>query len=360
MRKTKWFWSYKIEATEKWLEKMAQDGYELVSINRLLRQFQFQETTPQKKTYSIDYKNDEHQRFKQADWDVTVHSGNWTIFSAMEAKIYPTRERVLKRLTWHMYAMLLIIISLLPILIIPSTVLITFSGMGKVQTIPILFILMALVYSAIGWAFMKFRKQEKILLGLVNTDHTGEKYVRKIRLAWFYEPYRTKLWLQQMFDEGYELERASSILFYFKKRTSEAISYEVLYENKVNANYYSFHQEVGWRLCYTSSTSFMNSTIWAMPYEKGEEPPKITYNVDERKSIMRKNLAMTTVIFVLISMPVLFMFMSEVFIMKQAFFTKDFLGGIRGVNVVLIICWLFIYARSIRGYRQEIHEMKRA
>ena len=94
-----------------------------------------------------------------------------------------------------------------------------------------------------------------------------------------------------------------------------------------------------------------------MPYKKGEVVPAITYDIEERKQVMKKNFKMTTTIF---SILVLFLTLSVgmgVF-SGEPLIAFDFNGITRMLNVILIVFWLVIYIRSVQGYRQELREIQ--
>lgn len=357
MKKTRLLWSYKIEETEQWLEHQASRGYHLIDVNLTTRQFIFEKREPAVVQYQITYKQKNLEQLEHAGWERRVVAREWVFHVAQAPSIYPSRDRIFKRYRFQMYAWMTAILVLLPMLFLPLSMIVLISTLDSfvpfvIATILALVIEMTLVFSM----FHFFQKQEKRLLG-VQYKKAKYKKIKKLRIGWFYEPYRTKQWLQKMLNEGYELEAASNLFFYFKERSHEAVSYEILYENKIDPAYYQIHQQAGWELLHTSKTSILNTSLWAMPYKKGEEVPAITYDIEERKQVMKKNFKMTTTIF---SILVLFLTLSVgmgVFL-GEPFIAFDFNGITRMLNVILIVFWLVIYIRSVQGYRQELREIQ--
>lgn len=193
---------------------------------------------------------------------------------------------------------------------------------------------------------MKFRKKEKQYLGIQNIAKS-KKAIKKMTLGWFYNPYNTKKWLYEMFEQGYELERAGNIFFYFVPRKSENISYEIGYEKSINQSYFQLHKEMGWQLKFTTCSTFWSIAIWAMPYETGEEKPMLTYVKEEKLQMLRRLFLFST------AMSLLFLFFMGMNIYLNVAangfeLVKQFTASTFSLilNSVAFILWLTIWIKA--------------
>ncbi|MGE7023228.1 DUF2812 domain-containing protein [Solibacillus cecembensis] len=350
MKKWRPFWSYRIEETEQWLSDMASKGQHVTRLN-YLSQYEFEEGGKKQCTYLLDYASDV-ERLTQADWEFIWRKKKWTLLSSEQATIFPSREKAFKRLRTRFLVLSILLSFLIPIIILPLLMMTMLSGRVSFQMILLAFFAMHAFQLGSVWAvYSYFRKKEKKYLGLPMSQRRI-KAKRKLRIGWFYQPYYTKKWLNQLFEEGYELERASNIFFYFVPRTSEKISYEILYENSVNSSYYQLHQEMGWQLKHTSNTSYWNSSIWGMPYNAVEPEPKITYVLEERLQGMKRNLKMSTIIFGFLLLVNGFNFYTQ-FQINGLFLEWNFFTILTSINFVLSIFCVYFYFKAIQGYRHE-------
>ena len=359
MKKMKWLWSYRIEETEEWLGQMADRGWVLSGFSPLLRTFSFKASEARRLKYHIDYKTSDDGRLEQAGWQTMAKAKKWTFRSAENPQLYPGRDPLFKRFRLHMYSILSVLSFFFPFLLIPIVVL---SVLTHTEPTGIhLFLLLAASIGELGlilWVYAFFRKQERKLLGLPEMHKARKTNHKKLRIGWFYDPYHTKKWLQKMFDEGYELEKAGALWFYFTPRQAEAIRYEIIYENKVDPTYYHIHEAAGWRLLHTSSSSVVNSTLWAMPHAADEEPPAITYDTRERKRIVKKNFTMTTVMSLILILAQSLSISNYLLVEDEPFSSLEFISFATALNIFLAIMWLVLYMKSLLGYRREMGEMR--
>ena len=359
MKKMKWLWSYRIEETEEWLEQMAGRGWVLKEFRPLLRIFSFKQAEPRQLKYHIDYKISDDGRLEQAGWETMAKTKSWTFRSAENPQLYPGRDPLFKRFRLHMYSILSAFSIIFPFLLLPL-VINSLAAQIEPAGIYLFFLLAASIgeLALILSVYIFFRKQERKLLGLPDIRKARKTNHRKLRIGWFYDPYHTKKWLQKMFDEGYELEKAGALWFYFTPRQAEAIRYEIIYENKVDPTYYHIHEAAGWRLVHTSSTSLLNSTLWAMPHAINEEPPSITYDIEERKRIVKKNFTMTTVMFLILMLSLSLSASNYLLVEDHPFSALDFISFTVALNIFLVLMWLILYVKSLLGYRREMREMR--
>ncbi|ATP40988.1 hypothetical protein CSE16_13510 [Solibacillus sp. R5-41] len=349
---TRWrpFWSYRIEETEQWLSEMASKGQHFTRIN-YLSQFEFEQGEKKKSTYLIDYASDT-ERLTQANWELVWQRKKWTLFTSEQATIFPSKEKAFKRFRTHFLVLVFLLSFLIPFITLPFLMMTILWGSVSYPVIWLAVIAVhGFLFGCIWVVYSYFRKKEKKYLGLPMSQRS-KKAIRKMRIGWFYQPYYTKKWLNQLFEEGFELERASNLFFYFVPRSCEKISYEILYENSVNSSYYQLHQEMGWQLKHTSNTSYWNSSIWAMPYNVVEPEPKITYVFEERLQGMKRNLKMSTTIFGFLFLVNGFNFLLQLQI-NELFRQWNFLTVLTIINFVLSIYCVYFYFKAIQGYRLE-------
>lgn len=105
---------------------------------------------------------------------------------------------------------------------------------------------------------------------------SGQLFIKR-RIAWFYSPDITEVWLSQMEQMGYNLYRMSKIgnSFYFLKGQPRNVKYVADYQNKALPEYYTLHQEAGWEWIFTSPTNFQKWTMWRKEYLENETAPAL-------------------------------------------------------------------------------------
>lgn len=352
MKKWRPFWSYRVEETENWLCEMAAQGYHFKRLT-YFSSFEFEKDTPKKQTYLLDIHSDAG-RLLRAGWKRASELGNWTVYEMETAQLFPSREKVFKRLRTHFYILMMLIVLFIPIILMPMILMINIGSDSFLSSFTFTFFLAyGILFAIIGFLYMKFRGKEKQYLGITKSTHKI-KAMKKMRSGWFYMPYDTKKWLNEMFEQGFELEKAGNVFFYFVPKKSERISYEISYEKALNDSYFQLHQEMGWELKFTTSTTFMNTTIWAMPYEAGEEKPMLTYEKQEKMQAIKRAFRFSTIISICIilclGMNVVLMLSTHGFSLFNQFsiYTFNFLLG-----SFVVIMWLFIWGRSLHGYLAE-------
>ncbi|CDO03819.1 hypothetical protein OPHB3_0331 [Oceanobacillus picturae] len=100
------FWSFDIKKTESWLDRMAQDGYQLVAIQTVTSSFLFEkEETSSAVHYHIAYERSEKNPLSlplQKDgWELAIQQKNWYILRTQkptrDRKSFPVREGLIRR-----------------------------------------------------------------------------------------------------------------------------------------------------------------------------------------------------------------------------------------------------------------------
>lgn len=361
MKKARLFWSYRIDKTEQWLSQMARDGYHLTSFNPTLRSFSFQEGPSIATTYAIQYeKGNITSGLLASGWKEATTSGKWRILKneLPEITTRPMRDGILKRTRLHAYIFLILSTLWLSLQLpfffiwgIASQV-----STGKLTIMPILIPLMIflpLVFLTI-FIFRAYRKFEVKEMGAtIERPGTGKK-VRKMRPGWMYQPLQTKEWLERLAKEGLELESVTAAIFTFRKTTTKLISYEVNFEPKVNTDFYSFHQEIGWKLKFTSNTTWLNYSIWAMPYDDNDEVPAFSYEPKEKMRYVRRAFAMNLGMGAFILLVCFQSLYVNIVAVPDPFFEWSFWGILRLLLAVSIFAWIVLFAKIIAGYRKEM------
>lgn len=360
MKQFKLFWSYRISSTERWLERMAYKGYILKDINRFTRIFTFDKTVPPNKvTFSIQYNSGAlSESLKSDGWQEHSTTGKWGILKNEDiiVSFYPSRESLFKRIRLHAYLFLMLSIFYLSTGPINLLIFETINTNDPNYAALIITVLVFLALAGLStFVFISYRTFEKKTFNLKDEIKYDRKKIRKIRLAWMYQPLQTKIWLDEMHHKGYELESVFATIFSFVPSRHEKIAYEVTFEPKLKSDYYIIHKEIGWKLKYTSNMSLLNYSIWAMPYDEANNKPAFSYDVSEKRLQIKKafRMNMTIAIFLL-------------FVLAQSMYMQWVLdtdsSTINTVLKYLLTCmtifWILLSVKIITGYRKEKNLLK--
>ncbi|KAB8125972.1 DUF2812 domain-containing protein [Gracilibacillus oryzae] len=366
-KKVKWFWSYKVNQTEKWLADLAAEGWHLIHVNHWTRIFTFEQGEKRRRNYRIQFSPNQSsipETLQNEGWNIVFSAGNWLFLENDESTItlYPSRDSILKRNRRHAYiSSALAIFQLathLPIILI-SMILLWNEGDFSFNE-PGSLVLMLLIGQGAALAilatyiFKSYRKFEMKEMGATIEAPTTGKKIRKFKPGWMYQPDKTNKWLEQLAREGYELVHVRASLFTFRKTDPGHIKYECTFEYKVQPQYFSIHQEVGWKLKFSSSSTILNYSIWAMSYSNEEDVPQFSYDKKEQKQAIKRafnmNLAMSIYIIV-ISAVALYVNTIE---METGFVSWSFAGVIRPLLLVALIFWLYKFVQILVNYRRSV------
>ncbi|MEG2056907.1 MAG: DUF2812 domain-containing protein [Romboutsia sp.] len=201
------FWSYSILKIEKWLSKMASEGYILDGVNIYTRVFTFKKGKDQSITYKISYQNKGIvslcQPLKREGWKNILKKNRWNFIcnkkNEEDIKINPSRENLLKRNRNIKYTLWFIlyfyIMAFVPILLILGFIPLQIENIIGIdygayiwQSIFLMFILLAI------YTIVKLNKLDKKLREEVGYDVDEEnsgigkvgksELVKKIKLGW--------------------------------------------------------------------------------------------------------------------------------------------------------------------------------
>lgn len=364
MKKVRWLWSYRIDSTEKWLEKLMGKGFQLKSFNRFSRVFTFEQVDSMERIVRIHYgEKTIAPKLVTAGWQTEAASGKWRVLTNDNESIsvFPSNDQLFKRTRMHAYLYLLLsalyLSFYLSFIFLFGMILNIHNETFQIGPllVPILIYVGLVTLTII--VFKAYRRFEKQLLGTDVIKKFGSKKFRRMRPAWMYEPLRTKIWLEDMAKRGYELESVFAAIFTFRLKDKNNIAYEVAFEPKINANYFQLHKDFGWDLKYTSNITWLNYTIWGMSYEEGEEKPAFSYDELERKKVAKKAFYMNcgmTVFLLLVMAQSLYINFITLKTLEQSFFEWSIMGAIRLMLVFMSVFWLLMFVRIVKGYRKEL------
>lgn len=309
----KWrpLWSYDVEKTERWLSEMAMEGMLLTDVNRLTRMFSFHQGEREKAEHRIVYdklRGSLPRTLEDSGWEEELTDGNWTFFknSCDGINAFPSREGVLKRNRIHMYVIsALAIMNAIPLLSMAiAFIQFLFGSMGEIVSSPLwsitaLFALQGVATIVLAfYIYLKLKSFEIEHFEIeTDTDIRIGKTFAKLRIGWMYAPDLLEKWLSEMAAEGNHLLRVtgSGTRFHFVEGEAEDVSYMYDFQPKAAPSYYAIHKSAGWQLKFKSSFTFMKYSLWAKPYEVGEQIPRLTYDEAERKGQVRRILTMNSI-----------------------------------------------------------------
>lgn len=363
----KFFWSYDVEKTEKWLGDMGAKGYVLQRINLLTRQFYFEKSNTNQINYHIVYaragKPVLTETLKHAGWEQIVQYQNWHVLvhkgSEVNISAYPSREGVIKRnrsLTYIFGSMLLLFFCILMTFLMSMTLMLILNG-DKAIFVPspywsltgmFAFIMFALVILSM-YSLTKIGQTNRKLEGISSFSQTtphktspNQRLIVKRRFLWFEAPDKLETWLEKMEKKGYQLQRISKngISFYFKQGNPRTMSYCVDFHYHVNKTYLDLQREAGWELKFMRNTVMLNWFIWAKSYEADSQKPRI-YSDD---TFHRKQVRKVMMVNLLFSLP--FLALIYMMLTMNDYFTWN-MSGFRWSMLIIYIAFSIIFMLRI-------------
>jgi hypothetical protein len=351
------FWSIDIIKTENWLSKMSNKGYDLKEIKSVTKVFIFENGESNVINYRIcRHKSGmiiESQSLIRSGWYTAFTKGKWSILAneneKAQIKVNPSRENLLNRNRILKYAIgtllaIYLMMSVMPMILImaifsssnnDSSKDVSMSG-ANVSILIILLVLTSLIYLVmkLNKSDKKLRMENGIDLDLSFTipkdtilNHNIErnlrndgKIIKKIKPAWFYAPDKAERWLENMETKGYNLYRMSRLgnTFYFMKGEPKNVKYCLDYQNITNNSYFEIHKSNGWKMIFTSFSSFTKHTLWRKEYL--DEKPELYSDKNHALQHARKQCITYCVLFI----PVIIMYLLLI-----GSFIKLYLKGIQ-------------------------------
>lgn len=370
-------WSYDVVKTENWLNSMSLDGYRLIRVNFKARIFTFESFPSQALFYRIVFqkncRGNAPTNVLSSGWKADVTSRNYYIVhhdSSSPDMASPSYSGMLdKNRTLKFIIGILLLSLLLPLLLIVifpyALIIVLFEMMGWVISLAILLVLIWMTYTY--FKLLETNRQLEQLCGEdLNLDFTiprderlsereekemlkTKQLVRRIRIAWTYEPDKTEKWLEAMESKGFNLYRLSRLgsTFYFMKGTPRRMKYSIDYQNKAQGQYFAINKEAGWKLVFTSPTRLMAQTIWSHEIPQGGRTPEF-YSDAELKIKQAKRFAVTYFcIFIPLCLVSIFMVIREI---TGWYFTGycDYFELV--IQTLLIFEFGYLALRTIRYY----------
>jgi len=301
----KWrpLWSYDVEKTESWLKEMAAKGNNLKDVNRMTRMFTFDRAAAEIAHFQVVYDKSQSafpRKLEEAGWEETLSKKKWKFMKNKfeEISIFPSREGVLKRNRIHFYLLTgLTFFYVMPLLMMLITLFMVIKGAATVEPSPfwsvtvVFFLQILFVMGLAIFINQKLRGFDKKFFGgaVDVTKSVGDTFT-KWKFGWMYSPDILESWLAEMAAEGNQLVRVGKpgVRFVFEKGEPKCVSYVFDYQLKTSPSYFDVHTSAGWKLKYTSPSSFTKYSLWAQPYEEGVEIPRFTYDPAEKKAQVRK------------------------------------------------------------------------
>lgn len=299
------FWSFDVQETEKWLSSMAANGYHVIEFHRYTHRFVFEEGDPKKVIYQIGFDKNQTNVVSSAleneGWVKVSRSKHWYILVNKqhqdEINVSPHREGVIKHNRKVMYiigAVSAYILFSFFIFLTVFVVMIFSSDPWNVEGSPLwslTFLFWFIGFLILFQTIKLYRSNERLSRGIeelkddsIEFSRREEKRLKdlgeiivKRKFAWWYSPDKLEEWLEKKESEGYNLHRMSKIgnKFYFRKGPTRKVRYCIDYQNTVQGSYFDMHQETGWKLVYTSKSSWMKWTIWSLEYQKESQRPEM-------------------------------------------------------------------------------------
>jgi len=314
------FWSYDVEATEKWLSAMAAKGHNLQSLMK--GSFFFTAGNPQHVTYFIGYRKaagDPLSASLQNDgwFDVMSHSKWYILVNANhveQIKTYPLRDDgILSRNRTIMYITGFFAITHFFMFFVLN--LLRFEDLTTIFVPSPFWAVHILFYSWVYYSFIKLYLTNKRLEQKSGekenfSDHQSsdveEAYqrhgglIKKVKLGWMYAPDKLERWLEQMEEQGYNLYRVgwSGTVFYFVKGKQRLVKYCTDFHNKTDDSYFHIHRDVGWKVVFTRYSVFEQWTILFREYQKGEDKPELYSDTSDLLQNARRVAVTYSAIFV--------------------------------------------------------------
>lgn len=348
MKKLRPFWSYRIEETEKWLEDMAQQGYELKTWQPDFSVFTFEQGDSTKKRFLIEYDVD-GTMYEQGGWQLVHKVRDWAIYSGQQPTRFSSRQKIFERFQSH-YRIGTILFAILFTFL--NTSLGFFMGM-HLKPVAAIVVFIALLLSFVGLSALfqkKYDKREQLYLHVERQQ--AKDSIRKRRIGWMYAQYLTKRWLERMLLQGYELDYVKGISFYFKPRVSEKVSYEILNKKPSKIDSLLFYKETGWETKCLYSTPMWHISIWAKAYTESERKPRISYVKKERLASVKRGMAISNMLAALF---VLLMWMNMSHAFRQLASDTNYALNMTLIIVcsILSMFWLWVIVQNMYGYWQE-------
>ncbi|MBS4209022.1 DUF2812 domain-containing protein [Bacillus sp. FJAT-50079] len=290
------FWSYEIDKTEAWLNKMALDGFVFTQLCRKKRQFTFKKQKSTNMSFSIAYNESPSlpSPLAQDNWTVYGQYGEWTILANEKEpdliRTYPARDRLYKRNRLHYYGFgtflflcgtslfMQFLFLLLTFFIVPDkNITIVASPLWILTAIFGVCVLSIIVTSIISMRKIRaFEKKNSMVLPIPH----DVKIFKKHRFAWVYSPDRLEAWLEKMALDGKHLVKVGRFggNFHFIHGKPKRMAYVADYQLSSDPDYFPFHQDNGWIHIFSTNASITKWTIWAKEYAESEEKPQLYYD----------------------------------------------------------------------------------
>jgi hypothetical protein len=336
------FWSYDVQATEKWLSAMAAKGYHLQALKRGSI-FVFIAGEQKNATYFIGYRklagNPLAASLQDDGWFNVSSRGKWVVSAnenpVEQIKIYPLRDDgFLSRNRTIMYITGFFAITHFFMFFILN--LLRFADFTTTFVPSPFWAVHVLFYTFVYYSFiklyfankrLKYERGEKENISANLSPDVEEAYqrhgrlIKRVKLGWMYDPDKLERWLEQMEEQGYNLYRVgwSGTVFYFVEGKPRQVKYYADFHNKTDDSYFHIHQDAGWKVVFTRSSIFEQWTILSREYQKGEDKPQLYSDTSDVLQSARRVAVTYSAIFV----PMIMIYGASIALQINAMLTYD-------------------------------------
>lgn len=376
------FWSLDIVETEKWLTEMASKGYILKHINLIRSTFEFEEEEP---AYNRIYKIYSHKKgvklltksLIDSGWKNIFTSNRWDVIENEEddIKLYPSRERILKRnkyikytltglLAYYLFVPVLLFTILTGAIFASGPVEVTYMPGAKATRIIMLLAALFILYIILklNKSDRKIREEGRKDLDLSYLSESNnrldsktesmlirdKKIIKRHKLAWVYAPDKLQNYLEDMELRGYNLYRVSKLgnTFYFVKGESKKIAYFIDRQNSVSDSYYEINKQDGWERKFTKTDMFKKYVIWSKEYIKAK--PEL---YSDKENIL-KQARNSSILYSGLTILYLVIYTNLIISMSKVYGGYFNMPAFMYIFILIIVEWIYFSYVSIGYYRR--------
>lgn len=365
------FWSLDIVKTENWIKEMASNGYILKDVNFITSSFKFKKgqvvensiyrISPHKKGVKLLTKslidNGWESYFKGDKWDILSNANK-----EEDIKLYPSRDKVLKRNKSIKYPLGILLAYLLIGPGLMMTIM-TLSGVFSSEPMTIIYmpgaiasrVVIITVIVSIFCVILRLNKCDKkmreesnkyleSISSLEASDRldyktesmliSDKKIIKKYKIGWAYAPDKLQDYLEEMELKGYNLYKVGKlgVTFYFTKGESKNVAYFIDKKLSMDDSYYEINRQSGWENRFKSIYIFDKYVIWSKEYT--EEKPELYSDKEYALKQARYHLLMHSILLVVMSAMCISIFKSNIELYKMGIEPNVFLLIIFAIIII--------------------------
>jgi len=196
-----------------------------------------------------------------------------------------------------------------------------------------------------------YDRLDESLMNITKDENNEIEDFAESHSKWLYLPVTTEKLLQEIDQKGYALLRTDN-MFYFKKKKEPEIrtAYNIVFNHRVNKDYFTRKQEEGWKVKQTTNRLF-NITLWTKDYTGDEKPSFFATRTEEIKSINHHLLYLISIISIYIFF--VFVIIGSYYVLDNKPLT------LLEVSLLVFVPFVFYCLSYIRGIIQLIGKKRR-